>query len=200
MTVYRIVAEWNLPNNNIGQNVIYCEVDGGDTADQSDLLDDFADEVARIFAPWLVRVVEEVILTLIRVYLFDPLLGTSVPLGVRSIGDPGLVSLDNPLPSGVAIKIKRYLPLRARPFGAYLLGASAGGVNNFGQITSTDAAAALGCAAAWTIANQMTKTQLTWEPRHYSEKDSAMLSAVGADNEIGSVFDYQRRRKGGVGI
>lgn len=199
MANYKIVAEWNLPNGGIAQNVYYSTVINGETADPNDLAQDLSDEVVRILTPWLATVASNVILALLRIYVFDPLTGASTPFATTAQGIAGLGSVQS-LPAGVAVKVSHYITGRARPFGVYLPGADEAEALNEGLMSTIMQAAALGTAAANTVDVTMSRTSLAYRPRAYSPRDNQLIPLLGADNEIGSVFDYQRRRKQGVGV
>lgn len=199
MAIYKAVAEWNLPNGGIAQNVFYSNVINGEVADQQDLTDDIGNEIKRIFAPWLAQVAINVLLALVRVYLFDPVTGISTPVGVHVAnvtGGGGTFML----PAGVAVKVSQYVQGRARPFGAYLAGVDASGNLSSGLMSAAETAAALACGVANTVVTTMLATGLAYRPRGYSKKDLAMVTLEGASCEVGDVFDYQRRRKQGVGV
>lgn len=199
MATYKLVAEWNLPQGSIAQNVFYANVINGEVADQDDLITDLGNEILRILGPWLAQVATNVILALVRIYIFDALTGTATPVGTFVANTPGTGGAGM-LPAGVAVKLGQYVQGRARPFGAYLCGLDNVGNPPDGLIGAPEAAAALATAAANTIVTTMGITGLAYRPRGYSRKDAAMVDFVGANNEIGNVFDYQRRRKAGSGV
>lgn len=199
MAQYKMVAEWNLPNGSVAQNVFYAAVIDGETADQDDLITDLTDEITRILTPWLATVATNVILALVRIYLLDVATGATTPVGVGAINQAGTGAF-HALPGGVAVKINAYLEGRARPFGVYLAGLDEGGLEADGSLTAVAQAAALATAAANTVVTIMSLTGLAYRPRYYSLKDFTLIQADGSNYEVDDTADYQRRRKAGRGI
>jgi len=199
MAQYRVVAEWTQANGSVAQNVLYANIINGEVADQADLIQDIADTVYDIMLDWLASVATNVILALVRIYLFDQSTGLSTPVGVGVINEAGTGG-GSSLPAGVSVKYNLYLEGRSRPFGAYLPGPATLAAGSNGLIASTGTANALVTALNMTVNHSMALTGLVFRPRVYSPKDSLTLDAVGADAEVNNVFDYQRRRKSGVGV
>lgn len=199
MAIYRNVLEYNLPNGGIAQNIFYANVINGEGADQDDLVEDIGEEIRRIITPWLAQMASNVIATLVRIYVLDPLSGLSTPVGVHSLNLSGLGSVQA-MPGPVAVKISQYVAGRSRPFGVFLSGCDESGALNNGNMSLAMQSVALNVGIENTITTTMPLTSLAYRPRVYSAKDQAMFDLTGASTEVNDVFDYQRRRKQGVGV
>lgn len=199
MPIYRNVLEYNLPNGGVAQNVFYANIINGETADQDDLTADIGNQVLRIITPWLAQMAINVIATLVRVYVLDPLTGLSTPVGVHTLNVTGGGTVQA-MPAGVAVKLSQYVAGRSRPYGVYLAGCDEAGALNNGLISTAMQAAALAVGVENTQTETMALTSLAYRPRVYSRKEAAVYDMAGASTEVNNVFDYQRRRKQGVGV
>lgn len=199
MANYRVIAEWSLPNGSVAQNVFHARVINGETADQDDLVDDLKTTIIDILTPWLSSLVTQLILTAIRVYVLDVVTGLVTPVGVGVASAAGTLTGDA-LPAGVAVKINQYVAGRSRPFGVYLPSPAETQNTANGRISSTAQTNALLVAVNNSQNTVMPTTGLVYRPLGYSRASANTYELVGANNEVDITFDYQRRRKVGVGI
>lgn len=198
MAIYRNVLQYNLPNGGIAENVWYASIINGETADQDDLVTDIGNQVLRIITPWLAQMAINVVCTLVRVYVLDPLTGIATPVGVHTLNVTGGGTVQA-LPAAVSVKLSQYIQGRSRPFGPYLAGPDEAGALNNGLISTGMQSAAVAVGLESTQVETMALTGLAYRPRVYSFKDKSMYSLENAAIEVNDVFDYQRRRKQGVG-
>lgn len=197
--VFKMVVEWDLANGDTGQNVLYGYIGGGDAADISDLIEDIKDSVVDKFVPWLAELAGEVVMRLVRIYAFDVLTGISTPVGDGIINAPG-GNVQNALPAGVAVKTTIKPDNRPRGGGVYLPAPVVTSVGNTGEMVAGTVTAALTTAVNIATIDALPLTGLTWSPAYYSKKDLALVPTGAASVSVNNVFDYQRRRKSGVGI
>lgn len=196
---FKIVAEWSLPNGSIGQNILYAEIAGGDSADPQTLVDDVAIEVERIFSPWLGAVTQNGALSRALVYAFDVATGLSTPVGTGVINSAGLAS-GNSCPGGVATKVNLFVAGRSRPAGMYLPTPAAALLTATGSMSASTVIGALAVGTDATAVSALTTNGETYTPLYFSEKDGIMVSLVNASIQVDTTYDYMRSRKAGNGI
>lgn len=196
---YKMVVVWSLPNGSQGQNVIYANVPGGDSAVVGDLITDLAGRVGAIFGQWLAHVTASCILELVKIYAFNAATGISTPLGSGVLNDPG-TSVNGPLPAGCAVKMNVYPTAKPRPAGNYLPAPTTGSLDSDGSLDAATVAGALAVATALTAGAVLPLTSLSYNPVYWVKADGVIYSYELDPVSVNDVMDYQRRRKAGVGI